>query len=83
MAFSLTSLDAQLQAAGSECRGARVPGLFYADDVAFLSPSAQGLQRLLVAMQLFSVTNGLAVSIPKTEVVVFGGATNSANGMWV
>ena len=43
------SLDAQLQAesaaAGVECRGVRVPGLFYADDVALLSPSAQGLQQ--------------------------------------
>ena len=34
------SVNAQLQAksaaAGVECRGARVPGLFYADDVALL-----------------------------------------------
>ena len=71
------SLDAQLQAesaaAGVECRGVRVPGLFYADDVALLSPSAQGLQQLLDTMQLFCVTNGLTISIPKTEVVVFGG----------
>ena len=45
------SLDGQLQAesaaAGVEGRGARVPGLFYADDIALLSPSAQGLQQLL------------------------------------
>ena len=71
------SLDAQLQAesaaAGVECRGARVPGLLYADDVALLSPSAQGLQLLLDTMQSFCVTNGLTISIPKTEVVVFGG----------
>ena len=71
------SLDAQLQAesaaAGVEFRGARVPGLFYADDVALLSPSAQGLQQLLDTMQSFCVTNGLTISIPKTEVVVFGG----------
>ena len=71
------SQDAQLQAksaaAGVERRGARVPGLFYADDVALLSPSAQGLQQLLDTMQSFCVTNGLTISIPKTEVVVFGG----------
>ena len=71
------SLDAQLQAesaaAGVERRGARVPGPLYADDVALLSPSAQGLQHLLDTMQSFCVTNGLAISIPKTEVVVFGG----------
>ena len=51
----------------------KVPGLFYADDVALLSPSAQGLQQLLDTMQSFCVTNGLTISIPKTEVVVFGG----------
>ena len=71
------SLDAQLQAkfaaAGVECRGANVPGLFYADDVALLSPSAQELQQLLDTMQSFCVTNGLTISISKTEVVVFGG----------
>ena len=71
------SLDAQLQAesaaAGVECRGVRVPGLFYADDVALLSPSAQGLQQLLDTMQSFCVTNGLTISVLKTEVVVFGG----------
>ena len=71
------SLDAQVQAesaaAGVECRGARVPGLFYADDFALLSPSSQGLQQLLDTMQSFCVTNGLTISTPKTEVVVFGG----------
>ena len=73
----LDSLDAHLQAesaaAGVECRGVRVPGLFYADDVALLSPSAQGLQQLLDTMQLFCVANGLTISVLKTEVVVFGG----------
>ena len=70
------SLDAQFQAepaAGVECRGVRVPGMFYADDVALLSPSAQGLQQLLDTMQSFCVTNGLTISVLKTEVVVFGG----------
>ena len=71
------SLDAQLQAesaaAGVECRGVRVPGLFYADDVALLPPSARGLQQLLDTMQSFCVTNGLTISVLKTEVVVFGG----------
>ena len=51
----------------------RVPGLFYADNVALLSPSAQGLQQLLDTMQSFCVTNGLTISVLKTEVVVFGG----------
>ena len=68
-----TKLQAESAAAGVECRGARVPGLFYADDVALLSPSAQGLQQLLDTMQSFCSTNGLTISIPKTEVVVFGG----------
>ena len=47
--------------------------LFYADDVALLSASAQGLQQLLDSMQSFCAANGLTISIPKTEIVVFGG----------
>ena len=56
-----------------ECQGTRIPSLFYADDVALLSASAQGLQQLLDSMQSFCSANGLTISIPKTEVVVFGG----------
>ena len=37
--------------------------MFYADDVALLSPSAQGLQQLLDTMQSFCVAKGLT----KTE----------------
>ena len=40
--------------------------------VLLLSPLAQGLQQLLDTLQSFCVTNGLTISIPKTEVVVFG-----------
>ena len=76
MAFSLTRYThscRQNQQLPGWNGGARVPGLFYADDVALLSPSAQGLQQLLDTMQSFCSTNGLTISIPKTEVVVFGG----------
>ena len=66
-------LQSQCPSAGNECRSARIPGLFYADDVALLSASASGLQQLLDSMQSFCVTNGLTISIHKTEVVVFGG----------
>ena len=59
--------------AGVECRGTRIPSSFYADDVALLSASAQGLQQLLDSMQSFYAANGLTISIPKTEIVVFGG----------
>ena len=41
--------------------------------VALLSASAQGLQQLLDSMQSFCAANGLTISIPKTEIVVFGG----------
>lgn len=51
---------------------ASLKALFYADDVALLSASAQGLQQLLDSMQSFCAANGLTISIPKTEVVVFG-----------
>ena len=33
-------------------------------------------------MQSFCSTNGLTISIPKTEVVVFGGGHCNASGMW-
>ena len=69
-------LSSQLQSdcpsAGVECQGTRIPSLFYANDVALLSASAQGLQQLLDSMQSFCAANGLTISIPKTEVVVFG-----------
>ncbi len=68
-----SQLQSQCPSAGIDCRGARIPGLFYADDVALLSASASGLQQLLDSMQSFCVANGLTISIPKTEVVVFGG----------
>ena len=68
-----SKLHSDCPLAGIECQGIRVPGLFYADDVALLSASAEGLQQLLDTMQAFCVANGLTISIPKTEVVVFGG----------
>ena len=68
-----SQLQSDCPSAGVECRGTRIPSLFYADDVALLSASAQGLQQLLDSMQSFCAANGLTISIPKTEVVVFGG----------
>lgn len=68
-----SQLQSDCPSAGVECRGTRIPSLFYADDVALLSASAQGLQQLLDSMQSFCAANGLTISIPKTEIVVFGG----------
>ena len=68
-----SQLQSDCPSAGVECRGTRSPSLFYADDVALLSASAQGLQQLLDSTQSFCAANGLTISIPKTEVVVFGG----------
>ena len=44
-----------------------VASLSYADDVALLLASAQGLQQLLDSMQSFRATSGLAISIPKID----------------
>ena len=68
-----SQLQSDCPSAGVEYRGTRIPSLFYADDVALLSASAQGLQQLLDSMQSFCAANGLTISIPKTEVVVCGG----------
>ena len=45
-----SQLQSDCPSAGVECRGNRIPSLFYADDVALLSASAQGLQQLLDSM---------------------------------
>ena len=42
-----SQLQSDCPSAGVECRGSRIPSLFYADDVALLSAFAQGLQQLL------------------------------------
>ena len=68
-----SQLQSNCPSAGIECRGTRIPSLFYGDDVALLLASAQGLQQLLDSMQSFYAANGLTISIPKTEIVVFGG----------
>ena len=66
-------LVADCPTAGLDCQGLSVPALFYADDVVLLSDTASGLQQLLDSMQGFCLASGLTISIPKTEVVVFGG----------
>ena len=66
-------LQAECPLAGVQCQGSRIPSLFYADDVALLSASAQGLQSLLDSMQSFYAAIALTISVAKTEVVVFGG----------
>ena len=57
-----SQLQSDCPSAGVECRGTRIPSLFYADDVALLSASAQGLQQLLDSMQSFCAANGLTIS---------------------
>ena len=73
-------LLADCPTAGLDCQGLSVPALFYADDVMLLSDTASGLQRLLDSMQGFCLASGLTVSIPKTEVVVFGGGHHACAG---
>ncbi|RYX77941.1 reverse transcriptase family protein, partial [bacterium] len=46
-----SQLQSDCPSAGVECRGTRIPSLFYADDVALLWASAQGLQQMLDSMQ--------------------------------
>ena len=58
-------------AAGLQLRSGRsVSSLVYADDVALLSWSPQGLQQLIDGMQDFCQHMGLTISPTKTEVVV-------------
>ena len=68
---------------GVECRGTCINSKFYADDIALLSASAQGLQQLLDSMLSFRAGNGLTISIPKTEILVLGGGHMTAPGRWM
>ena len=56
---------------GLQLRSGRwVSSLVYADDVALLSHTSQGLQQLIDAMLDFCTSMGLTISPTKTEVVV-------------
>ena len=51
--------------------GLQVPDLAYADDVALMASSPQGLQRLIDLVSEFCAPMGMIVSVPKTKVLVF------------
>ena len=68
-----SQLKSGCPSAGAECRVTRIPNLFYADKIALLAASAQGLQQLLGSMQSSCAANGLTISIPKTDILVCGG----------
>ena len=51
--------------------GVQVPDLAYADDVALMASSPQGLQRLLDLVCEFCGPIGMIVSVPKSKVLVF------------
>ncbi len=54
----------------------------YANDVALLSWTPQGLQQLLDGMQGFSQRMGLIISPIKIQVVVFNRAAAAVSHMW-
>ena len=65
-------LQSHAPTAGLQLRSGRwVSSLVYADDVALLSHTSQGLQQLIDAMLGFCTSMGLTISPTKTEVVVF------------
>ena len=55
-----------------------VPPLMYADDVALLATSAQGLQAQLSSVHAYATMWGLSIHIDKTEVMVFTGVCGPA-----
>ncbi len=58
--------------------GECVPPLMYADDLALLSTTAEGLQRQLAVLGGYSGAWGLTVNVQKTKVVVFEGSGRRA-----
>ena len=71
----LDSLQAALQdTPNSDCPvlgDTALPLLLYADDLAILSHSQEGLQRLMDALQAFCHTKRLTVNTEKTKAMVF------------
>ena len=55
-----------------------VPPLMYADDVALLATSAQGLQTQLSSVHAYATMWGLSINIDKTKVMVFTGVCGPA-----
>ena len=51
--------------------------LLFADDIALLSSSPEGLQRQLDALALFCDLRKLSVNVSKTKVIVFNGTKKS------
>jgi hypothetical protein len=57
---------------GARAAGTLIRALFYADDIAIVSDTAAGLQRMLDALHTFCGANSMFVNSRKSEVVVFG-----------
>ena len=55
-----------------------VPPLMYADDVALLATSAQGLQAQLSGVHAYATKWGLSTNTDKTKVMVFTGVCGPA-----
>ena len=72
----IDALETLLQAASQEIDAptllhALVAILLFADDIALLSYSPEGLQKQLDILQDFCFSNGLTVNVSKTKVVIF------------
>ena len=65
-------LERHCQGHGAQLATSLVRALLYADDVACTSESAEGLQSMLQALEMFCKANSLFVNIKKSEVVIFG-----------
>ena len=73
----LDRLEAQrCPGVGARLAGNLIRALLYADDIALVSDSAEGLRDMLAALHEFSQANSMFVNLKKSEVVVFkpGGA---------
>jgi len=55
---------------------------FYADDIALLSASCYGLQRLINICEKYGTEWDIRFNATKSEVITFGGPIPSACAMW-
>lgn len=65
---------------GTQLASSLVRALLYADDVALVSDSADGLRAMLTALERFCAANSMFVNLRKSEVVVFNRGRSAVPG---
>ena len=77
----LSAAAAGMPLALPQLAGQPVPPLLYADDMALLATTANGLQQQLRLLEQYCAERGLAVNVVKTKVMLLAGAADEQTAM--